>query len=151
MLDRFSDTIGTSYSFSAGLCRPVLIQLREHSPLLNSSQWEWEQEYKEGIQPMHLYHICKFILLWAFSLDQGVNETLELNDFQRQIHSPPATVSPEIFFRERFGISHLWNSNSVYLGKSPRINYFFKFIFLLKDNCFTEFCCFLSNLNMNQP
>ena len=22
---------------------------------------------------------------------------------------------------------------------------------LLKDNCFTEFCCFLSNLNMNQP
>ena len=27
---------------------------------------------------------------------------------------------------------------------------FFRFIyFLLKDNCFTEFCCFLSNLNMN--
>ena len=25
------------------------------------------------------------------------------------------------------------------------------FYFLLKDNCFTEFCCFLSNLNMNQP
>ena len=25
------------------------------------------------------------------------------------------------------------------------------FIFLLKDNCFIEFCCFLSNLNMNQP
>ena len=25
------------------------------------------------------------------------------------------------------------------------------FIFLLKDSCFTEFCCFLSNLNMNQP
>ena len=23
--------------------------------------------------------------------------------------------------------------------------------FLLKDNCFTEFCCFLPNLNMNQP
>ena len=23
--------------------------------------------------------------------------------------------------------------------------------FLLKDNCFTEFCCFLSNFNMNQP
>ena len=22
---------------------------------------------------------------------------------------------------------------------------------LLKDNCFTEFCCFLSNLNTNQP
>ena len=25
------------------------------------------------------------------------------------------------------------------------------FIFLLKDNCFIEFCCLLSNLNMNQP
>ena len=25
------------------------------------------------------------------------------------------------------------------------------FIFLLKGNCFTEFFCFLSNLNMNQP
>ena len=24
-------------------------------------------------------------------------------------------------------------------------------IFLSKDNCFTEVCCFLSNLNMNQP
>ena len=27
---------------------------------------------------------------------------------------------------------------------------FFSFFFL-KDNCFTEFCCFLSNINMNQP
>ena len=25
------------------------------------------------------------------------------------------------------------------------------YLFLLKDNCFTEFYCFLSNLNMNQP
>ena len=32
------------------------------------------------------------------------------------------------------------------------ITFFFSFlIFLLKDNCFIEFCCFLSNLNMNQP
>ena len=23
--------------------------------------------------------------------------------------------------------------------------------FLWKDTCFTEFCCFLSNLSMNQP
>ena len=29
---------------------------------------------------------------------------------------------------------------------------FFKLIYLLlKDDCFTEFCCFLSNLSMNQP
>ena len=32
-------------------------------------------------------------------------------------------------------------------GKLPQ----YLFIYLLKDNCFTEFCCFLSNLNMNQP
>ena len=29
-------------------------------------------------------------------------------------------------------------------------NYFFNVFFLLKDNCFTKFCCFLSNLNMNK-
>ena len=30
------------------------------------------------------------------------------------------------------------------------LNYYFLIYFLLKDNCFTEFCCFVSNLNMNQ-
>ena len=29
--------------------------------------------------------------------------------------------------------------------------FFFSLSFLLKDNCFTEFCCFLPNLSMNQP
>ena len=28
---------------------------------------------------------------------------------------------------------------------------FFQLIFLLKDSCFKELCCFLSNLNRNQP
>ena len=28
---------------------------------------------------------------------------------------------------------------------------FLLFFLLLKDNCFTKFCCFLSKLNMNQP
>ena len=31
------------------------------------------------------------------------------------------------------------------------LNVEFLFIYLLKDNYFKEFCCFLSNLNMNQP
>ena len=31
------------------------------------------------------------------------------------------------------------------------IKHFLFNYFLLKDYCFTEFCCFLSNLNMNQP
>ena len=26
----------------------------------------------------------------------------------------------------------------------------FSFVLLLKDNCITELCCFLSNLNINQ-
>ena len=34
---------------------------------------------------------------------------------------------------------------------SPSFACFLKNFFLLKDNCFTELCCFLSNLNMNQP
>ena len=36
---------------------------------------------------------------------------------------------------------------------SPGLSLFFfnQFIFQFKGNCFTEFCCFLSNLNMNQP
>ena len=38
------------------------------------------------------------------------------------------------------------------MGREMGENGFFKSInFLLKDSCFTEFCCFLSNLNMNQP
>ena len=31
------------------------------------------------------------------------------------------------------------------------LHVFFLLFFFLKDNCFTEFWCFLSNLNMNQP
>ena len=33
----------------------------------------------------------------------------------------------------------------------PSVLFFFLIFFLLKDNCFTELCYFLSNLNMNQP
>ena len=39
--------------------------------------------------------------------------------------------------------SHPWSLH----GRSL----FFLNYFLLKDNCFAEFCCFLSNLKMNQP
>ena len=41
-------------------------------------------------------------------------------------------------------------NNFIFLKLAVMI--FFKFIYLLlKDNCFTKFCCFVSNLNMNQP
>ena len=36
------------------------------------------------------------------------------------------------------------------LFHSQMYSFFFLFFFLMKDNCLTEFCCFLSNLNMNQ-
>jgi len=32
-----------------------------------------------------------------------------------------------------------------------RFSFFLSFFFFLKDNYFTEFCCFQSNLSMNQP
>jgi len=50
---------------------------------------------------------------------------------------------------------------SILLGKYPegglqdltvvRVVFLSFFFFLLKDNCVTESCCFLSNLNMDQP
>ena len=44
------------------------------------------------------------------------------------------------------------NERKVPYISSEEITFFFLFIFfLLKDNCFTDFCCFLSNINRNQP
>ena len=43
----------------------------------------------------------------------------------------------------------LWTLGCVYL--SFLFLNLYLFIFLLKDNCFTELCCFLSNLKVNQP
>ena len=43
---------------------------------------------------------------------------------------------------------------NTYASTVPGYCYFIVFvffIFLCNDNCFTEFWCFLSNLNMNQP
>ena len=45
-----------------------------------------------------------------------------------------------------------WSVKTSFNLKSLAVSAFFFFFtiyFLLKDNCFTEFCCFLSNLNMN--
>ena len=51
-----------------------------------------------------------------------------------------------------FYVSYLHRvlATSVSLGGSPSC-LFFLIIFLMKDNCFTQFCWFLSNLSMNQP
>ena len=44
-----------------------------------------------------------------------------------------------------------WSVKTSFNLKSLAVSAFLKITiyFLLKDNCFTEFCCFLSNLNMN--
>ena len=55
------------------------------------------------------------------------------------------SLSNKIFFF--FFLTLLWITCEAGGQTKP----FFKFIFLLKDNCFIEFCCFLSNLSMNQP
>ena len=82
---------------------------------------------------MHLYRIFKFILLWAFSLDQGVNETLELNDFQRQIHSLPTIVSSEVIFPGRGLGFHISEILIQYIwGKAQETAIFFKFIFFIE-------------------
>ena len=45
---------------------------------------------------------------------------------------------------------HLFKKNIYVMVRTVSLVVFFKLIyFLLKDNCFTEFCCFMSNLNMN--
>ena len=52
---------------------------------------------------------------------------------------------------------HTWLLEKLYLWlyrpcwQSDVLLFKKKTYFLLKDNCFTEFCCFLPNLNMNQP
>ena len=60
----------------------------------------------------------------------------------------PHLVRQEVFKQVRDAIL----TKGVMIIISILTPYFLKSInFLLKDNCFVESCCFLSNLNMNQP
>ena len=53
-------------------------------------------------------------------------------------------------FPNQLSQNKVLNSSEV-LFKKKKIGFLLFFVFLLKANCFTEFCCFLSNLNINQP
>ena len=53
-------------------------------------------------------------------------------------------VSPPFFF-------FLYLKKIIYFNWRLITLHSFLIYFLLKDNCFTEFCCFLSNLSTNQP
>ena len=67
---------------------------------------------------------------------------------------PTSLTSPALAGRF-FTISSTWNTLTPHCPNKADRNCnllkFYLFIYLLKDYCFTEFCCFLSNLNMNQP
>ena len=49
------------------------------------------------------------------------------------------------------GLSRIFSNTRVWKHQFFGAQPFYLFIFKLKDNCFTEFCCLLSNINMNQP
>ena len=60
----------------------------------------------------------------------------------RMGHETSGLMSREEAEDRHLGLQSAWGRGAVI---------FFFLFFLLKGNCFTEFCCFLSNLNMNQP
>ena len=98
-------------------------------------------------QPRDRTHIC-YVYLPTTDITNWLQHSL--------LQSP--VIAPQIFPREILqaasaSLSELAHGMKLisYYGKTlPHRSYDDSF-FLLKDNCFTEFCCFLSNLNMNQP
>ena len=79
----------------------------------------------------------------TFSND-SLDVTLETSGSNPQ---GPFSVPQNMFHLQ---IMSLWETSWSQWSHSLIRGSFFVFIFLLKDNCFTELCC-LSNLNMNQP
>ena len=72
----------------------------------------------------------------------------------KKFHSPEVKLlhlTEPISYIWEFRIQ-VWNCKTQ-MGLEHTVFFFFLFnlLFLLKDNCFKEFCYFLSNLNMNQP
>ena len=68
------------------------------------------------------------------------------------------SIAPETFSFQQLPPTHIcyYYGNSSSGGPHKRLIYIFKDVylfnfFLLQNNCFTEFCYFLSNLNMDQP
>ena len=62
-------------------------------------------------------------------------------------------LCPWNFLGKNTGVDFHFLLQGIFLTQGSKLSllHFFKFIFLLKNNCFTEFCFFFSNLNMNQP
>ena len=86
-------------------------------------------------------------LIWSPCCPRGSHEFSPAPQFDR-ISSLVLSVlyGPTLWKKHSFGYMDLCWQSDVSLCVC-----FFYFIFLSKDSCFTEFSCFLSNLNMNQP
>ena len=97
---------------------------------------------------MRKYVIC--LTLW-----------LEILDIQYLFiiitHELPNQLSRSIMHKVHAASVNILSNTNIQLtirythGFLSQSTSFFQDFFKLKDNCFIEFCCFLSNLNMNQP
>ena len=80
----------------------------------------------------------------------------EASQAYQHTHSSQPTLTEELLEPHRehpWSIQLWWPEGNILLGLTGDFISFLKnlFIFLLKGNCFTEFCCFLLSLNMNKP
>ena len=106
-------------------------------------KWPKYWSFSLNIRPSNKHPgLVSFRMDWLDLLAvQGTHKSL------LQHHSSKASIlQRSAFFTVQLSHPYMTSGKIIALTISN-----FLFIFLLKDNCFTEFCCFLSNLNMNQP
>ena len=137
-----------SYRRGPGSVLGMLGHLNPLAPrLASSASLTFSTNSSIGLLP-HMHHtyyhqLCVIDSLALFSNSWRDEVTLVLNRVMKP-NSPP-TCGP-VF-------SIIISPPVVGVGKAFQSRQIFKnsFILSLKGNCFTEFCCFLSNLDMNQP
>ena len=83
------------------------------------------------------YHFSSLIFIWKNYSEKSVTV------FIRWFIQVNCGLSKKLFSQ----LFNIWTQSFFF-----KLNSFnFKFIFKSKDNCFTEFCWFLSNTNINSP
>ena len=85
----------------------------------------------------YVQFIPSLSISWGHSTCKTLNEMVRILEWTRQIRSLPSGNIQN-------------NDHAIYLQCTMKSTTFLIY-FLLKNNCFTEFCGFMSNLNMNQP
>ena len=123
-------------------CKQILYQLSHPgSPKINVSYF------------ILFFCVCVYTLLFAF-LERWVMRIFILKSLTSILLFPIHPVTPMACYSWLFLLLSPISFQCFLINISICFFPFFLFPFsflLLKDNCFTEFCCFLSNLNMNQP